>query len=78
MKLDKDTKPWTNVPATGRLLRPNEVTRLTGLSKSQIYQMVKDGDFPPFIKVAKRASALPEAWLNAFVEGCAKTSQEVV
>lgn len=60
-------KPWNSTPAGGRLLRPNEVARIIGLSRSQIYQMIKDGDFPPFIKLSERASAMPEAWLNAFI-----------
>ncbi|WP_068316369.1 helix-turn-helix transcriptional regulator [Aliiruegeria sabulilitoris] len=49
------------------MLRPAEVVERTGLSRSQIYQMIKDGVFPPFIKLSERASAMPEAWLDAFI-----------
>lgn len=61
-------KPWTGVPPHGRLLRPNEVFGRTGLSKAQVYAMIKEGQFPPFLKLSGRASALPEVWLDAFVE----------
>lgn len=59
---------WTEVAPSGRLMRPSEVVSLTGLSRSQIYQMISDGSFPPFIKLSARASALPESWFDAFVE----------
>lgn len=59
---------WKEITPAGRLLRPSEVISLTGLSRSQIYQMISDGNFPPFIKLSTRASALPESWLDAFVE----------
>lgn len=47
---------------------------MTGLSKSQIYQMIAEGRFPPFLKLSSRASALPEAWLKVFVASCAKNT----
>ena len=56
------------MPPCGRLLRPNEVFGRTGLSKAQVYEMIKNGQFPPFLKLSARASALPESWLDAFVE----------
>ncbi|MFY0634064.1 MAG: AlpA family phage regulatory protein [Vannielia sp.] len=69
---DTNIKPWTEVAPGGRMLRPAEVVRVTGLSRSQIYQMISDGEFPPFIKLSQRASALPETWLQAFIEACAE------
>ena len=60
--------PWKSVEPTGRLLRPSDVISRTGLSRSQIYQMISEERFPPFIKLSTRASAMPEAWLNAFIE----------
>lgn len=63
------TKPvWQDVPPTGQMLRPNEVFKRTALSRSQIYMMIADGRFPPFVKLSARASALPESWLHAFIE----------
>ncbi|WP_170438378.1 helix-turn-helix transcriptional regulator [Ruegeria arenilitoris] len=72
--MQQDTTPWQNVQPTGRLLRPAEVVEKIGLSRSQIYQMISEGRFPPFIKLSDRASAMPESWLSAFVESCAKVS----
>ncbi len=62
------TQPWLRCEPTGRLLRPADVVDRTGLSRSQIYQMISEERFPPFIKLSTRASAMPEAWLNAFIE----------
>ena len=62
------TQPWLRCEPKGPLLRPNDVVARTGLSRSQIYQMISEERFPPFIKLSKRASAMPEAWLNAFIE----------
>jgi predicted DNA-binding transcriptional regulator AlpA len=30
--------------------------------------MIAEGKFPPFVKLSARASALPEAWLRAFID----------
>ena len=64
---DQNRKPWETVSPSGRMLRPSAVFEITGLSKSQTYDMIQKGDFPPFIKLSERASAMPEAWLNAFI-----------
>ena len=64
----KHTKPWETVPAYGRQLRLREVASITGLSKSQIYLMISEGRFPPLVKIGSRASALPEPWLEAFIQ----------
>lgn len=61
-------QPWKSLEPTGRLLRPTDVVERTGLSRSQVYALISEGKFPPFIKLSARASAMPEAWLNAFVE----------
>lgn len=74
MEMNMQTEPkhheavWTGILPSGRMLRPADVVERTGLSRSQIYQMISDGNFPPFIKLSTRASALPESWLDAFVE----------
>jgi prophage regulatory protein len=62
-----ENPPWHGMEPSGRLLRPSEVSKVTGLSRSQLYQMISEGRFPPFLKLSFRASALPEAWLNAFI-----------
>jgi len=73
-------KQWETVSPTGRMLRPSEVIATTGLSRSQIYSMISNDEFPPFIKLSARASALPEAWLEAFIQECTRASvnQEAV
>ena len=72
--MNVDTPPWRNVAPDGRLLRPSEIVRRTGLSRSQIYAMIAEGSFPPLLKISARASALPEAWLNAFIDDRAKAA----
>jgi prophage regulatory protein len=65
--MDNDIPTWRDVPPAGRLLRPSEVVRQTGLSRSQLYAMIAEGRFPPFLKLSERASAMPESWLDAFI-----------
>jgi predicted DNA-binding transcriptional regulator AlpA len=59
---------WKTTEPKGKLLRPIDVVERTGLSRSQIYQMIADKRFPPFVKLSTRASAMPEVWLDRFVE----------
>lgn len=66
--------PWSEVAPTGRMLRPQAVAQRLALSRSQIYQMISEGRLPPFIKLSNRASAMPEAWLDAFVQERARLS----
>ena len=42
-------------PDEGRLLRIEEVEVMTGLAKSTIYRLVKEGSFPRPVRVGKRA-----------------------
>jgi len=65
--MSNNTQFWKSIDPTGRQLRPFEVCELTGLSKAQIYNLIKDGSFPPFLKIGKRASAMPKAWLDAYL-----------
>lgn len=37
------------------IIRREEITKLTGLSWSTIMRMVKDGEFPPPVKLNKRS-----------------------
>jgi prophage regulatory protein len=52
-----------------RLVRRSEVERLTGLSRSTIYQWIKDGEFPRPVKLGARAVGWREndvlAWIKA-------------
>ena len=55
-----------------RLIRRNEVERITGLKRSSIYLKIKEGDFPKPIKLGMRAVAWLEAdvmqWIESKVE----------
>lgn len=57
---------------TNKLIRRNEVERITGLKRSSIYLKIKEGDFPKPIKIGLRAVAWLEAdiagWIAAKVE----------
>ena len=59
--------PWTGLPVRAPLMRPAEVALATGLGRSTIYAMIAQGQFPAFIKIGPRASALPVDWLEAFL-----------
>jgi prophage regulatory protein len=62
---------WEKIDPAGRMLRIRDVVHLTGLSRSQIYALIAEGRFPPLVKLSTRASAVPEAWLNAYLRVCA-------
>ena len=64
----KPKESWRNIPAAAPLLRPSEVSRQTGLSRSTLYELIIAKEFPPFIKIGSRASAMPKVWLDAFIE----------
>ncbi|MBV8656588.1 MAG: AlpA family transcriptional regulator [Burkholderiales bacterium] len=52
-----------------RMLRRPEVERLTGLSRSTIYQFISEGRFPAPVRLSARAVAWVDAevddWLRA-------------
>lgn len=51
-----------------RILRRPEVEARTGLSRSTIYQWMKDGQFPQPIKLGARLVAWRESDVNAWLE----------
>ena len=69
---------WRSLPPSGRLLRPAEVVKRTGLSRSQVYKLISENRFPRFIKLGTRASAMPESWLDAFVASRAAGNDEIL
>ena len=69
--------PWKSIPPHPPLLRPSDVVKATGLSKSVLYENIAKGVFPPFIKIGPRASAMPKAWLDAFLEASARQALEL-
>jgi prophage regulatory protein len=58
-----------------RLLRLPDVEALTGLRKSALYQAMKDGRFPPCVKLSARASAWPESEVQAWIASRIRASR---
>jgi predicted DNA-binding transcriptional regulator AlpA len=48
--------------------RRSKVCERVGLSRSQVYDLIRRGAFPPFIKLSPGTSAMPERWLDEFIE----------
>lgn len=52
-----------------KYLRRAEVENITGLSRSSIYKLMSEGDFPRPVKLTAKAVAWPESaiadWLNS-------------
>ncbi len=56
-----------------RIVRMDEVSKLTGLARATIYKKVKDGSFPPPIRLGARAVGWRMSdivtWLEALERG---------
>ena len=62
-------------PKTIRILRQPEVLARTGLSKSTIYQLIKEKQFKPPIKLGARAVGWLENDIDEFLASCIKASR---
>ena len=51
-----------------RLLRVQDVSERIGLCRALVYQMVRDGRFPPPVHITSRAVAWPESDVDAWIE----------
>jgi len=51
-----------------RLLRRREVERITGMSRSSIYRLMQEGDFPRPLKVGSTADRWKESDIAAWIE----------
>ena len=51
-----------------RLLRLPDVETATGCKKSTIYKLMKDGKFPPCVRITARMSAWPETAVLQWVQ----------
>ncbi len=51
-----------------RLLRRREVERITGMSRSSIYRLMQQGDFPRPVKVSSTAVRWKESDIAAWIE----------
>ncbi|WP_083265630.1 MULTISPECIES: helix-turn-helix transcriptional regulator [Pseudomonadaceae] len=61
-------------PATPLLLRLPSVCALVGLSKSQIYRMIRAGEFPVGISLGANSVAWPAEQVHAWVAEKISTS----
>ncbi len=52
--------------ATGRYLRLPDVKAETGLGKTSIYQLIREGEFPKPVKISNRAVAWREGAIEAW------------
>ena len=50
-----------------KLLRLPDVMRQTGLRRAAIYARIREGIFPPPVKIGKRAVAWPESEVQAWI-----------
>ncbi|MBE3637430.1 helix-turn-helix transcriptional regulator [Mangrovicoccus algicola] len=51
-----------------RILRRRDVEHVTGLSRSTIYSMMSEGNFPKPLRLGKRAVGWPESTVIAWLE----------
>jgi predicted DNA-binding transcriptional regulator AlpA len=72
--------PWEGCDPAGPLYRIQDVVEVTGLSRAQTYNLIRIGELPPLLKIGKRASVMPKAWLDAYIrrqaEICLRISKE--
>jgi prophage regulatory protein len=63
---------------TQRFLRIKDVVRITGLSKSYIYALAKEGKFPKSIKLIKGGAAVGwlESSVNDWINECVANQEE--
>ena len=60
-------QPVTAKPDPERLLALPEVEERTGLKKTSLYGLIRDGKFPPPIRLTRRASRWPASQVQAWI-----------
>jgi excisionase family DNA binding protein len=73
-----DKQPWAGIPAQTPILRPSEAARHLGVSRSQFYTLVANGDLPRPFRIGERSVGLPKAWLDSVVAARFAESLEAV
>lgn len=53
-----------------RMIRLKEVLRITGLSRSTVYNYMSDGVFPAQVKIGYRSVAWREVDIQQWLDGC--------
>lgn len=59
--------PTTAKPEPERLLSLPEVEQQTGLKKTTIYGLIRQGGFPPPIRLTRRASRWPASQVQGWI-----------
>jgi len=57
----------TGEPRALRILRLREVERLTGLKRSRIYELEREGKFPVRVHISERATGWLEHEIQAYI-----------
>ncbi|MFI8383259.1 helix-turn-helix transcriptional regulator [Pseudomonas sp. NPDC079086] len=60
---------------TPALLRIKSVCVLVGLSRAQIYRLVRSGEFPPPVRLSTKSVAWPSEHVNAWISQKINPSQ---
>lgn len=63
------TRDCTRMAGDDQVLRLPEVCRMTALSRSTVYKLIQEGDFPPPIKLTVRSSG----WRLSEIQGWLQT-----
>ena len=53
---------------SARLMRRQEVEKLTGLSRASIYRLIRSGRFPPPVRVSDAAVRWKESEVTVWIE----------
>ena len=61
---------------TYRMLRLPEVMKKVGISKSLIYKMIQEGEFPRSVKLGPRTSCWNEADIDAWIDKKIKSAKK--
>ena len=51
-----------------RVMRRPEVERVTGISRSTLYEMIKSGEFPKPMRLGRRAVGWPETVVSEWLD----------
>ena len=61
---------------TYRILRIKEVLEILGVSKTTLYEMIKDGRLSGPVRVGKRAVGWPSPVIDAYLDGPPPATEE--
>lgn len=59
------------------LIRTSELAELLGVSVSQLYVMINNGELPPRVQISKRANGWRASVIDAWLEERTESVQEV-